>query len=405
MEKTSSMSRLPRNVLALAAVSFFTDFGSDMIFPLLPLFLTQVLGASPAFLGVVEGAADAVGSVLKVISGEIADRVGRNKPLVLAGYGIAAVVRPLVAVASAPWHVLAIRLSDRVGKGVRTAPRDAIIAGSVDDANAGRAFGFHRAMDHLGAVVGPLVAAALLARGMSLRHVFMWAAIPGVLSFIVLLGAVRDVRRAPSAAPTAPVSELAKTTRAALPARFWSLLVILSLFALGNSSDAFLLLRARDAGVAQAAIPLLWAGLHVSKFTLTALGGMLADRVSRVWLVVAGWAVYAVTYIGLAHVGSAAGVWAWFLVYGAFYGLTEPTEKALVRELAPAASRGRAFGMYHGLTGAMALPAGALTGWIWGHLGAAVALQVGASVAAAASVLLLVWGAARPRVAARPVVS
>ncbi len=386
--------RLPRTVLALGAVSFFTDLGSEMIFPLLPLFLTQVLGASPALLGVIEGAADAVASVLKIVSGEIADRVGRNKPLVLVGYGIASVVRPLVAVASAPWHVLAIRLSDRVGKGVRTAPRDALIAASVDDATAGRAFGYHRAMDHLGAVAGPLVAAALLASGMSLRHVFVWAAIPGVLSLAVLLGGVRDVRRAPAA------TDAPKPARPPLPPRLWSLLGILALFALGNSSDAFLLLRALDAGVAQAAIPLLWAGLHVSKFAFTALGGLLADRVPRVWLVVVGWAVYAATYVGLAHVDSAGGVWALFLVYGAFYGLTEPTEKALVRELAPAASRGRAFGMYHGLTGAMALPAGALTGWIWVAAGPATALYLGAGIAAASGLLLLLWGAAGARRAA-----
>lgn len=394
MSEAPRPARLPRTVLALGAVSFFTDLGSEMIFPLMPLFLTSVLGASPAFLGVLEGAADAVASALKLISGEIADRVGRNKPLVLAGYGIASVVRPLVAIATAPWQVLAIRLSDRIGKGVRTAPRDALIAASVDDANAGRAFGFHRAMDHLGAVAGPLLAALLLARGMSLRQVFWVAAIPGVLSLAVLLGGVRDVRRAPAATATE------RAPRPPIPARLWTLIGILALFALGNSSDAFLLLRARDAGVSQAAIPLLWAGLHVSKFTLTALGGALADRVSRVWLVIAGWAIYAATYVGLAHVGSVAGVWALFIVYGAFYGLTEPTEKALVRELAPAASRGRAFGLYHGLTGAMALPAGALTGWLWGSAGPATALYTGAALAGAACVALLAWRAVPSRRAA-----
>jgi MFS family permease len=386
-----SSRRLPATVILLSLTSLVNDAGTEMIFPLLPVFLVGTLGASPAYLGLIEGAADAVSSLLKLVAGWISDRVGRRKPLVLFGYGLASAVRPLVGFATAPWQVLAIRVSDRVGKGVRASPRDALIADSVDESNAGRAFGFHQAMDHAGAVIGPLVATGLLAVGITLRHVFLLAIIPGAIATVVVLF-VRD-----SPMPETPKGARAGffATFAKLPPRLKSYLAILTVFSLGNSSDAFLLLRAKDLGVATALLPILWSVFHVAKVGSAFFGGGAADRMPRVRLILIGWGVYAVTYLGFGFAKTTWQVWALFVVYGVYYGLTEPVEKALVRDLAPAELRGGAFGAYNFVVGASALPAGLLTGWLWQAYGPAVALGVGGVVSAVAGAFLLAWGAKR----------
>jgi MFS family permease len=376
------MRRLPATVVALGLTSFLTDVGSEMIFPLLPVFVAS-LGAGTAFLGLVEGAADATSSLLKLASGYVADRAPAKKPLVLLGYGIATFVRPLVALASAPWHVLAVRVTDRVGKGIRTTPRDVLLAAAVPATEVGRAFGFHRAMDHAGAVVGPLLATALLAAGLSMRSVFLAAVVPGMLALLSLL----TVREA-----AAPAQEHVETARGQrLPRALRSYLVIVALFALGNSSDAFLLLRARDLGVPIASVPLLWAVFHVAKLVSSYFGGDLSDRVPRVRLVIAGWSVYALTYAAFALAREPWHVWALFVVYGTYYGLTEPTEKALVKDLADASIRGRAYGLYNFTIGITAVPASVLTGWLWQAFGPAVALGMGAAMAIVASLALLTW--------------
>jgi MFS family permease len=372
-------------VIGLGVTSFFTDVGSEMIFPLLPIFVAS-LGASTAFLGFVEGLADATSSLLKLASGYAADRVQRKKPLVLFGYGVAALVRPLIALATAPWHVLAVRVTDRMGKGLRASPRDVLIAASVSKEETGRAFGFHRAMDHAGAVVGPLVATALLGLGVPLRTVFWAALIPGALSVL----AVVTVREPKVRAPEHMASPSAAQRR--LPGSLRSYLAIVVLFALGNSSDAFLLLRAKDLGVPIASLPLLWAVFHVAKVVSTYLGGGWSDRIARPKLIVAGWSVYAGTYLAFGLATQAWQAWALFVVYGTYYGLTEPAEKALVKDLAPAGVRGRAYGFYNFMTGVSAVPAGVLTGWLWQTWSPLVALAAGAGCAAAASVALVVWG-------------
>jgi MFS family permease len=378
-----SRSRLPPAVVALGFTSFFADVGSEMIFPLLPVFVAS-LGASAAFLGLVEGLADATSSLLKLVSGYVADRVPKRKPLVVFGYGIAALARPLVALASAPWHVLAVRVTDRVGKGLRTAPRDVLIANSVSREETGRAFGFHRAMDHGGAVVGPLVATALLSLGLPLRTVFWIALVPGVLSVLAVL-TVREPKpeRASEALVVGPPRRISGSLR--------TYLGILALFALGNSTDAFLLLRARDMGVSVASLPLLWAVFHVSKLVSSYLAGDWSDRMSRPKLIVTGWMVYAATYVAFGFATRPWHAWALFIVYGTYYGLTEPAEKALVKELAPVEVRGQAFGFYNFIVGVSAVPAGVLTGWLWQTFSPAFALSVGAGIAAASSVALVVW--------------
>lgn len=384
--------RLPAAVIALGVTSFFADVASEMIFPLLPVFMAS-LGASTTFLGLVEGLADAISSLLKLASGYIADHTGRKKSLVLFGYGVAALVRPLVSLATAPWHVLAIRVTDRIGKGIRSAPRDVLIADSVCKEEAGRAFGFHRAMDHAGAVVGPLVATTLLGLGWPLRSVFWVAFIPGVLSVL----AVATVREPQVEGGAQEAPRAAQPRR--LPSALRSYLAILFLFSLGNSSDAFLLLRARDLGVPIAWLPLLWTVFHLAKLVSSYLGGGWSDRVARPKLIVTGWMVYATTYLAFGVATQPWHAWALFIVYGTYYGLTEPAEKALVKELAPTRCRGRAYGFYNFVIGISAVPAGVLTGWLWQTWSPFVALATGAAVATASAIALIVWASGQPRVA------
>jgi len=380
--------RLPQAVIALGFTSFFTDVGSEMIFPLLPVFVAS-LGAAPAFLGLVEGVAEATSSFLKLASGYAGDRAGAKKPMVLFGYSIAALVRPLMGFALAPWHVLAVRVTDRVGKGIRTSPRDALISNSVPSEEAGRAFGFHRAMDHAGAVVGPLVATALLSLGWDLRSVFWLALVPGVLSLFCVM-TVREVVAVPEAAPQ-PVTESVTSVASPLSSSYRRYLAILALFCLGSSSDAFLLLRASEVGVSVTLLPLLWTLFHISKVISSALGGGWSDRYARVNVILAGWGIYAVTYLGFGLASEPWQVWLLFVIYGTHYGLTEPAEKALVKDLAPANAQGKAFGMYNFVIGICAIPAGLLTGFLWQGFGPLVALGVGSFIATLSSLALWRW--------------
>lgn len=373
--------RLGRNVLALSAVSLFTDVASEMAYPLLPLFLSSVLGAPAAAVGAIEGTAESIAALLKLASGWVSDRVRRRKPLVLLGYGIASVIRPLVGLAQSAGQVLAIRATDRVGKGIRGAPRDALIADSVDPAIRGRAFGFQRTADHAGAVVGPLLAFSFLRWGhLDLRHLFLWTAIPGALAVLALIFGVKEAPR-----PIAPESRRLDL-KAPLGRRFWAFLAVLFIFTLGNSTDAFLLLRASDLKVDQALVPILWALLHVVKSASSTPGGILSDRLGRKPLLIAGWAVYAVVYFLLGQAGAQWQVWTLFAVYGIYFGLTEGVEKALVADLIPQERRGAAFGWYNLALGLGALPASLIFGAIWDRWGAPTAFTFGASMALLAAV-------------------
>jgi MFS family permease len=421
---SASSPRLGRNVVALGVVSLLTDASSEMIYPLMPLFLTATLGASAAAVGAIEGAAESTAALLKLASGWWSDRVPRRKPLVVAGYTLASVARPLVAIAQSAGQVLAIRLVDRVGKGIRSSPRDALIADSVDPSLRGRAFGLHRAMDHAGAVVGPLAAWALLQGGVPLRTVFWLAAVPAALAVLTLVVGVREVPRdvaAPAArpgaagprrgavgaagappdiniAPTSPTSGITAAPLAPsalaqpLPGRFWAFLGVLLVFTLGNSTDAFLLLRAADLGVPAALVPIVWALLHVVKSAASTPGGALSDRVGRRPLLIAGWLLYAAVYFGFARATTQWHAWALFAAYGVHFGLTEGAEKALVADLVPAARRGAAFGWYNLALGLAALPASLLFGVVWTRAGAPTAFLMGGalSLAAAAGAALVV---------------
>jgi MFS family permease len=380
-------------VLVLAAVSFLTDASSEIIYPLLPIFLTTVLGAGASAVGAIEGAAETTSALLKLASGWWSDRVQRRKPLVVWGYALASLARPLVAVAQSASQVLAIRLTDRVGKGVRGSPRDALIAESVDPSIRGRAFGFHRAADHAGAVGGPLIAFALLRwEHLPLRTVFLVAALPGVLSVIVLVLGVRETPRERRVVTTKKAS--APSLHAALGRPFWTFLGSVLLFTLGNSTDAFLILRANQLGVSVALIPVLWAALHVVKSAASVPGGALSDRFGRRPLILAGWGVYAAVYVLFGRATETWHAWALFLAYGTFFGLTEGTEAAMVADLVGRDRRGTAYGWYYLAVGIGALPASLLFGFIWDRVGPRAAFDVGAALAFAAAVVLL---AVRPR--------
>ncbi len=373
------------NVVALAAASLLNDTASEMIYPLLPLFLTGVLGATPAMLGLIEGVAESTASFVKLVSGWVSDRVRRRRPLVVVGYTVAGIARPLIGLATAAWQVLLIRFADRIGKGVRSAPRDALLAASVAPAWRGRAFGLHRAADHAGAVVGPLLASGLLlVLDDDLRAVFLLAAIPGALTVLILLAGVRE---APSALADARPPRLSWRELDAPLRRF---LPILALFTLGNATDAFLLLRAQQLGVPLALLPALWAAHHVVKMLASVPGGAAADRFGERRAIVLGWLLYALTYTGFALAAAPLHAWVLFLVYGAFYGLTEAPEKALVAAYAAPERRGAAFGAYHFAVGIAALPASVLFGLVWQHVSASAAFGLGAALALLAALLLLV---------------
>jgi MFS family permease len=377
--------KLGRNVMALAAVSFLTDVSSEMIYPLLPVFLTTVLGANASFIGAIEGAAETTAALLKLASGWWSDRARKRKPLVLLGYAIASAMRPLVALATSASQVLVIRVADRVGKGIRNAPRDALIAESVDPSIRGRAFGFHRAADHAGGVLGPLIAFAVLTYHVAeLRTVFWLAAIPGIMSVLVVAFGVRDIPR-----PTASPSTSAPDLRQPLGSAFWRVLAVIFLFTLGNSTDAFLLLRANQLGVPVALAPILWAALHVVKSVASTPGGALSDRIGRRPTLIMGWMLYAAVYLGFARATTAWQAWALFAVYGVFFGLTEGSERALVADLVGPERRGTAFGWYNLAIGLGALPASLLFGFVWDHAGAGTAFVMGASLALAAAIGLL----------------
>jgi MFS family permease len=418
---------LPRGVWRLGWVSFFTDFASEMIYPLLPLFLTRALGAGAMSLGVIEGTAEAANSLFKIAAGHLSDRWNARKPLVVLGYTLSSSVRPLMAAAATWWHVLGLRFVDRLGKGVRGAPRDAMLARLATEGTRGRVFGFHRGMDHAGAVAGPLAAALFLfLYPGEYRTLFALTIVPGIIVIVLVATLPRDEKLASvsggdggsgvtteergkrgrngdtsvtgptkkiSVSPTVnPVPPLflrsLRPLRSQLPQSLWRALWIIFLFSLGNASDAFLLLRLSDAGVAAVWIPLLWAALHIVKSSSSMYGGHLSDRFGRKWLIVAGWIWYAAIYAGFAVYDGAMTLAALFLAYGVYFGLTEGVEKALVADLAPAGVQGAAFGIYSGLLGIGALISSVLFGWLWTSVSPDVAFGTGAALALAAAALV-----------------
>jgi MFS family permease len=398
--------RLPRNVFTISLVSLLNDASSEIIYPLLPLFLTLTLGASPKIIGVIEGAAESVSSLLKLLAGYFSDRRGRRKGLVVGGYAVASFARPLLAFATSWYQVFAIRITDRVGKGIRSAPRDAMVADAVPVEQRGLAFGFHRAMDHAGAVVGPLIGFLLFYLMAADRNqptagdytrVFLFASIPALAAVLVAAFFVRETPRGQRMGDGQP--EPLSLSLRGFDSNFKRFLFAVALFTLSNSTDAFLIKRANDTGVAVAAIPLLWAALHIVKVLSSLIGGDLSDRVGRKRLIASGWLFYAAVYAGFAFVNSAWMAWALFLVYGIYFGLAEGAEKALVADLVRPEQRGTAYGLYNLAFSITVLPASLLMGELWDWFGAETAFLVSAGLGATAALLLILMvrtGGERP---------
>ncbi len=376
---------LPAGVWRLGWISFFTDLASEMIYPLLPGFIMRLRGGTPFIVGLIEGIAEAVNSIFKVWSGRWSDRMRARKPLMAFGYTVSSLARPVIAIAAAWWHVLALRFIDRFGKGVRGAPRDAMLASYAPEGRKGAVFGFHRAMDHAGAIAGPLIATAYLAiRPDDYRGLFALTIVPGLI-VIALVWTTKE-----PAAPAAPVGPASPALPAlsSLPAPTRRLLLVLVLFSLGNSTDAFLLIKLEASGVPIAWLPITWASLHVVKSASSVVGGMWSDRLGYRSLIVTGWIYYAVIYASLAFAESAGIVVVLFLAYGVFFGLTEGPEKALIAELSPRASHGAAFGFYNAALGLGVLAASILFGALWVAVSPAAAFLTGAAIAIAAASLL-----------------
>ncbi len=388
---------LPRPVWLLGWVSLATDAASEAIYSLLPFFLTQVLGAGAVAVGVVEGAAEAANSVLKIVSGRLADRFGTRRRFVLGGYSLSSAARPLIALTSSWGQVFTIRVFDRAGKGIRGAPRDAMLAGFATPTTRGRVYGFHQGMDNLGAVLGPALATLFLVLYPGqYRTLFALTIVPGAIAVLLIFFIPAS---GPAGTPSVPLAA-GPGAGVALPRRFWLFIVVLGVFMLGNSTDAFLLLRLTDAAGGAKYVPLMWAGLNLVKTAVSVVGGDWSDRIGRRAVIATGWLVYAVVYGGFAFSRSLTALLAWFMVYGFYFGFAEGTEKALVADLAPAAGRGTAFGIYNATVGFGALAASLVFGLIWTEWGAAVAFAVGAALALVATALLfLVVPGAQPEAA------
>ncbi len=425
-------------IRATGFVSFFTDMGSEIIYPILPMFLTQ-LGASRTMIGAIEGMAEGLPALIKLVAGSLSDRIKNRKWLVLAGYSLSTLFKPLIALAHTVGFVFLIRFLDRIGKGIRTAPRDALVADFCDPANRGHAFGFQRGMDHAGAMLGGLLGFGLLlwlgSTMASMRQVIGWSFIPGILSVLTIMFFIHDkperiaektrqgfeqkhakiakksfllrLRRKSIPLPSrslrpsvqiilpAPTGnqELGPTPSLRdLPRNYFIYISAASIFALANSSDAFLLLRAQSLGVTIAIIPLLWAFLHLVKSATSIWGGKLSDRIGRLPVLVMGWSLYAIVYAGFAFIHSPIAVWALFLAYGLFYGLTEGAGKAVIADMIPAGQRGTAFGFWGMLEGFLLLAASLLTGWLWDLTGGpTVPLVLSGGLSLLAALFLLIW--------------
>lgn len=370
-----------RNVRIFGITSFFNDTATEMAYWVLPAFLTTI-GAGPATLGLIEGVAESVASAAKLWSGLLVDRVHRRKPLVVAGYAVANAVKPLLALSGAWWHVLLIRFSDRLAKGVRGAPRDVMLAESVEKDKVGSAFGLLQAMDSAGAIVGPLAAVILIGH-IGIRGVFWAAAVPGAISIIAVVVFAKETGKQ----KTASTAKIEKT-KGPLPPLFYYLMVAVGLFSLGNSSDMFLVLRAQDIGIGAVYAPLLGLVFNITYTAFSWPAGRLSDSISKKALVAAGYLVFAIVYAVFAVAPSKPAIWAAFAFYGLYYALTNPVLRAMVSQAAPPELRGRAFGIFYFVTSVTALLASVITGALWKHFGAALPFYASAGLAAVATAMI-----------------
>jgi MFS family permease len=387
-----SRRALPRGVVVLGLVSFCNDLASDIVIPLVPVLLATVLAAGPVALGAIEGVADAVASLLKLWAGRRSDlRGGRRKRLVVAGYAISNVARPLLALAGGWGTVLALRAADRVGKGIRSAPRDAMIGDLAPPGRAGAAFGLQRALDNAGAVLGALVAAAAIAwLQTDIATIILASAIPGALAVALLAFGVRDVPTAHAAGAASIVA------RAAPPPLAWSLLSpltrrylgVVGVFTFARTSETFVVLRGHGIGLATAELLVLWAAMQAAKIATAYGGGVLSDRLGRRGVMIVSWTALVPAFALLAFADTRVALWLAAIALGAVSGLAEGAERALIDDLAAPGERGTAFGWYYLVTGLAAIPAGLAFGLLWAAFGAGVAYGYAAALAALSAMML-----------------
>jgi MFS family permease len=389
---SDSQPSVARNVYAFGITSFLNDTATEMAYWVLPAFLVS-LGAGPAQLGLIEGLAESVASFAKLFSGYLTDRIDRRKPLVVAGYFVANAVKPLLAVAGAWWHILLIRFSDRLAKGVRGAPRDVMVAESVPKERLGSAYGLIQSMDSAGAIAGPLAALVLLAR-YGIRSVFWVAAVPGALCVMVALLGIRETKRgtsensSPKPAKNSESSSVVSSV--ALPGAFYMVLIAVTLFSLGNSSDMFLVMRAQNVGIRVALAPLLGLVFNITYTLGSWPAGWFSDHFSRRWIAAAGYLIFAAVYFVFGRAPSTLAIWITMAVYGLYYALTQPVLKALVVETVGQDVRGRALGVYFFATSVATLAASLVTGELWKHYGASVPFYFSSALAVASAALLVI---------------
>ena len=390
---------LPRNIWAVSLTSFFMDISSEIVINLIPLFLSNVLGIKTNIIGLIEGVAESTASILKLFSGWLSDKLRARKWLAVAGYGISALAKPFFYFANTWGWVAGVRWADRIGKGIRTAPRDALVADSIKEEQRGLAFGFHRAADTAGAMVGLLVAFGLVwaaqASAVSLgldtfRLIVLVSLIPAALAVLTLAIGVKDVKVKGSAKPP-------KFAFKSLGKQFMIFMLIVGLFDLGNSSDAFLVLRAQERGMSVLGILGMLAVFNLVYTLVSTPAGKLSDRIDRRKIIIGGWIVYALVYLGFGLVRSAWQVWALYIIYGLYYGMAYGTAKALVADLVPAELRGTAYGTYNAVLGIIDLPASLIAGILWQGAGSwqgfgpAAPFLFGAALAGLAAVMMAVW--------------
>lgn len=385
MEQQRKYFGMGKNVFFSGLVSFFMDISSEMIYPLVPLFLANVLGINKSMIGLIEGIAEATASLLKVFSGWFSDRIGQRKNLMLAGYAISTLSRPIIAMAGAWQQVLASRFVDRLGKGIRTAPRDAIIAESTDESHLARAFSFHRSMDTMGAVIGPAIALILLQLyNHNYKMVFWLSMIPGTIAVLIIILFIKEKKRA----ATAPVGRPRLTLRH-FDGKVKFFILIATLFALGNSSDAFLILRAEQVGIPTVMIPAVYLAFNLVYAMSAIPAGMAADRFGKKRLILLGFILFAGLYYGFAVASSRADIWILFSLYGLFMGLTEGIQKAFLATIIPPDFKATAFGVYATCVGLATLPASLIGGLLWDRVSPAATFYFGAATASLSVLLFL----------------
>jgi MFS family permease len=379
-----------RNVFVAGLVSFFMDVSSEMIYPLVPLFLANILGINKSIIGLIEGIAESTASLLKVFSGWFSDRIGNRKWLMAAGYGISTLSRPIVALATGWQHVMGSRFMDRFGKGVRTAPRDAIIAESTEKTHLGRAFGFHRSLDTMGAVVGPAIAFFLLGIFLNdYRKVFWLSMIPGVIAVLLIILFITEKKKV-----SVPHYERPKLTLKHFDWKFKFFVLIATLFALGNSSDVFLILRAQQIGIPTVMIPIVYLLFNLV-YSLSAIpAGIAADRFGRKRVILLGFVLFAILYYGFAAAKDTSAIWVLFAFYGLFMGFTEGIQKAFLATIIPSDFKATAFGVYNTAVGLAMFPASLIGGWLWDHVSPAATFYFGSITASLSTILFVIFIAA-----------